>query len=141
MKSLVSSLLLIPLSLAAPTITERDVTPPSFKIGKVIYGGSGCPQGTLDVSVSSDSKILPLNFGPNFAASIGPNVAAEETRKNCQINMELLFSPGYQYSVYSADYTGYGDLDAGVSGRVQAQYYFSGQQNDVCKHPLYSSFY
>jgi hypothetical protein len=59
-------------------------------------------------------------------------VPAEQSRKNCQINIGLQFSPGYQYSVYSADYQGWGDLDAGVKGLVKSNYYFSGQQDQVC---------
>jgi len=45
--------------------------------------------------------------------------------------MKLQYSPGYQYAVYSADYVGYGDLDAGVKGTVKANYYFSGQTDQV----------
>ena len=72
-----------------------------------------------------------VGFGSDFTASVGPNVDADQSRKNCQLNIDLQFSPGYQYAVYSADYAGWGNLDSGVKGVVKANYYFSGQTDQV----------
>ena len=58
-------------------------------------------------------------------------MTADQSRKNCQINLDISYSPGYSYSVYSADYTGYADIDSGVKGTVAAHYYFSGEQDTV----------
>lgn len=114
--------------LASPT---PAAAPGGFKVAKVIYGGSGCPQGSLDVDITSDGKILPITYGKDFAASIGPNTDASQSRKNCQLNLDLRFNPGFQYSVLSADYEGFAKLDQGVTGRVKSTYYFSGEQNQV----------
>ncbi|KAF2808241.1 uncharacterized protein BDZ99DRAFT_499606 [Mytilinidion resinicola] len=76
---------------------------------------------------SDDGKILPLVFGDDFSASIGPNVAITENRKFCQLNFDIDFSAGFQYAVYSADYLGYANLDSGVQASITALYYFSGQ--------------
>ncbi|KAF2273467.1 uncharacterized protein EI97DRAFT_158900 [Westerdykella ornata] len=126
MKYTFTAVALAALSLASPVPDAAAASPPSFKITDVIHGGSGCPQGSIDIDFS-DSKILPIRFSKDFTASVGPNVPAEESRKNCQLNIALKYSPGYQYSVYSADYSGWGDLDAGVKGSVKANYYFSGE--------------
>lgn len=58
-------------------------------------------------------------------------MTADESRKNCQINLDISYSAGYSYSVYSADYSGYADIDSGVQGTVAANYYFSGEQDQV----------
>jgi hypothetical protein len=71
------------------------------------------------------------DFGNDFTAAVGPSVAPDQSRKNCQINIQLQYTPGYQYTVLGADYTGYGNLDAGVKGLVKANYYFSGYTNQV----------
>lgn len=130
MKYTFTALTLAALSLASPVPDAAAPAPPSFKIAKVISGGSGCPQGSIDIDYT-DSKILPIRFSKDFTAAVGPNVPVDQSRKNCQISMNLQFSPGFQYSVYSADYTGWGDLDAGVKGRVKSKYYFSGEVDEV----------
>lgn len=62
-----------------------------------------------------------------YVASIGPGIAITENRKNCQLNIGLAYPGGFQYSVFSADYRGYGEMDKGVSGTQKSTYYFSGQ--------------
>ncbi|KAK3201784.1 hypothetical protein GRF29_164g625709 [Pseudopithomyces chartarum] len=125
MKSLVALSLPL-LALSAPTTVERDSAPPSYRINKVVYGGSGCPQGSLDINWTNNG-ILPIYFGNQFTTSVGPNVSVDQSRKNCQINFDISYSPGYSYQVYSAEYTGYADIDSGVTAVVAAHYYFSGQ--------------
>lgn len=124
---------LLATSLANPVPATAD-SPPAFKINNVISGGSGCPQGTIDIDYSN-SAIMPIYFPKDFTASVGPNVPIDQQRKNCQISIDLTYSPGWSYSVYSADYTGYADLDAGVSAQVRALYYFAGYTQQVCILP------
>ncbi|KAF2450651.1 hypothetical protein P171DRAFT_516486 [Karstenula rhodostoma CBS 690.94] len=126
MKSLVAFSLPL-LALSAPLKRDASSAPPSFRINKVVSGGSGCPQGSIDVNWTNNG-ILPIYFGKDFTASVGPSVTADHSRKNCQINLDISYSPGYSYSVYSADYTGYANIESGVKGTVAAHYYFSGEQ-------------
>ncbi|KAF1971559.1 hypothetical protein BU23DRAFT_509645 [Bimuria novae-zelandiae CBS 107.79] len=114
------------LALSAPTSQDNTSAPPAFGINKVISGGSGCPQGSIDINWTNNG-ILPIYFGNAFTASVGPSVTADQSRKNCQINIDIAYSPGYSYSVYSADYTGWAAIDSGVTGVVAAHYYFSGE--------------
>jgi hypothetical protein len=130
MKYIILSTALAALSAASP-VPDAVSAPPSFKVGKVAYGGSGCPQGSIDVDISSDGRILPITFGKEFTATVGSGSDPAASRKNCQLNIPITFSPGFQYTVYSADYTGYADLDAGVKGSVQSNYYFSGEQKSA----------
>jgi hypothetical protein len=60
MKYTFTALALAALSLASPVPdVEAAAAPPSFKITKIISGGSGCPQGSIDID-HTDSKILPI---------------------------------------------------------------------------------
>jgi hypothetical protein len=129
MKSILA-LSLASLALASPVPEAPAAAPPSFKIQKVISGGSGCPQGSIDVNFS-DSSIMPIYFSRDFTASVGPSVSATESRKNCQINIDISYSAGWSYAVYSADFYGYADIDAGVTGTVKSTYYFSGETDQV----------
>ncbi|KAF2470966.1 uncharacterized protein BDR25DRAFT_261266 [Lindgomyces ingoldianus] len=125
MKYLLASAALAAVALATPVPDAVATAPASFKIARVVYGGSGCPQGSINVDFT-DSRLLPIYFGKDFTATAGTGVDAVESRKNCQINLDLQFSPGFQYTVLSADYSGWADLDSGVKGVVRANYYFSG---------------
>ena len=64
MKSLVG--LALPV-LAASAVVERDNAPPAFKLNNVIYGGSGCPQGSIDIKWT-DSGILPICMSHFFSS-------------------------------------------------------------------------
>ncbi|KAH8591777.1 hypothetical protein B0O99DRAFT_519074, partial [Bisporella sp. PMI_857] len=60
-------------------------------------------------------------------ASIGPGVPITESRKNCQINLNLQYPGGFQYSILSTVYRGYVGIDKGITATQSATYYFSGQ--------------
>ncbi|CAI6339345.1 unnamed protein product [Periconia digitata] len=113
-------------ALASPVPDSVAAAPPAFKIDGVTYGGSGCPQGSINVEYTSQG-ILPIYFNKQFTASVGSGVAPEEARKFCQLNLSLNYSPGWSYAVYSADYTGYASVDDGVKGTIKSTYYFSGE--------------
>lgn len=61
-----------------------------------------------------------------MVASIGKGVAVTENRKNCQINLDLQYPSGFQYSILDTMFRGYVDLEKGISGTQSATYYFSG---------------
>lgn len=125
-----ATLALAGVAFASPLPESAAAAPSSFKINGVISGGSGCPQGSIDVDYNSQG-ILPVYFSKEFTASVGSNVAPDQSRKNCQINLDLSYSPGWSYSVYSADYTGYANVDSGVKGIVKSTYHFSGDTAQV----------
>jgi hypothetical protein len=148
-------LALLPLAAAAPalpTIELGDAPPPGsvcllsldfmktttytiqVTIRGVSYGGTGCPQGTVSSQISSDRTIMTLIFD-SYIASIGPGISVTEQRKNCQLNVDIAYPGGFQYSILSADYRGYSSIQKGVSGTLKSTYYFSGQTAQVRSSP------
>ncbi|EHK97611.1 hypothetical protein M7I_6622 [Glarea lozoyensis 74030] len=125
-------LALVATAIAAPTLETRGDKPdPSqVTIKGITTSGTGCPQGSVGKFISSDLTTFTLIFD-KYVASIGPGVATTESRKFCQINLQLHYPQGFQYSIMSTIYRGYAALDAGVSGTQEATYYFSGQSNQV----------
>ncbi|KAF2458412.1 hypothetical protein BDY21DRAFT_385436 [Lineolata rhizophorae] len=113
-----------PAALDTQTFTPPD--PSTVQIMDVAYGGSGCPQGTVGTAISEDRTTMTLIFD-EYVASLSPQTPVTENRKNCQINVELQYPGGFQYSVFSADYRGYAAVDQGVTGTIRSTYYFSGQ--------------
>ncbi|KAL9115906.1 MAG: hypothetical protein Q9227_000274 [Pyrenula ochraceoflavens] len=110
----------------SPGLSAVAPDPTQVHINNVAYGGTGCPQGTVATAISEDKTTMTLIFD-SYVASMGKGVALTENRKNCQLNIDLTYPGGFQFSVFSADYRGYAALDKGVTGSQKSTYYFSGQ--------------
>ncbi|KAJ3410697.1 hypothetical protein HDV05_003469 [Chytridiales sp. JEL 0842] len=109
------------------TPSTGDKPDPSLvTIGNITHGGSGCPQGTVSKNFNADRTAFTLIFD-SYIASIGAGVPLTESRKNCQLNVDLRIPQGWQYSLGTVDYRGYWDLDTGVVGTSSAIYYFQGE--------------
>ncbi|KAL5396193.1 hypothetical protein PMIN03_002558 [Paraphaeosphaeria minitans] len=136
-------LLLLPtLALAAPAPLPIPQDKPSgheVEITAVTYGGTGCPDKTVQGLLSDDKTTITLSFD-QYTVQSGPNIPATERRKFCQLQLKLKYPGGFQYSVFGADYRGYASLEKDVTGTAQSTYYFSGQQNQVLSPQLSSSF-
>ncbi|KAF2185469.1 hypothetical protein K469DRAFT_726653 [Zopfia rhizophila CBS 207.26] len=97
------------------------------EITAVTYGGTGCPDKTVQGILSDDRTTITLSFD-TYTVQSGPSIPATERRKFCQLQLKLRYPSGFQYSVFGADYRGYASLEKGVQGIAQSTYYFSGQQ-------------
>lgn len=131
-----SILLLISSALALPTPTgSGSALPPGLDLSQIYiagitYGGSGCKQGTVGIKLSEDRKTFTLIFD-EYIATIGPKIPIQDSRKNCQINVDMHYPGGFQYSVMNTDYRGFVELDEGVKGTQKATYYFTGDQKQT----------
>jgi len=112
------------LTLALPAPSGPN--PDEVTIAGFTYAGTGCPAGSIASSASDDRTVLTLLYS-DYVASIGPGTAPSDHRKNCQVVLDIHYPQGFQYSIFSADYRGYEDLESGVTGQQVATYYFSGQ--------------
>lgn len=85
------------LALAAALPSERRNGPPAdqVQIVKVVAGGTGCPEGTVHNSTSTDKTLITLIYD-NYVASSGPGVSAKEHQKSCQLNLKIHFPQGWQ---------------------------------------------
>jgi len=127
---MLASILTLVLATAAfampANIAARAPDPSQVYINNIVYGGSGCPQGSVGSYISPDRQTFTLIFD-QYVASIGPGVAVAQSRKNCQLNLDLKYPGGFQYSILNTVYRGYAALDAGVTGVQATTFYFSGQ--------------
>lgn len=86
--------------------------PGQVYVNGITYGGSGCPQGSVGVSFSPDRTTFTAIFD-SFVASSGRGVPVTDQRKNCQVNLDLHYPQGWQYSIAEVDYRGFVALPAG----------------------------
>ncbi|HRI67906.1 MAG TPA: DUF4360 domain-containing protein [Polyangium sp.] len=110
-------------SRAASAQTSPD--PSKVSITSISYGGTGCPQGTVASSLSTDRKSLTLIFD-SYIASSGPGVASTESRKNCQLNINLKIPNTFNYAVSTVDFKGYVQLPAQKTATHRFTTYFQG---------------
>jgi len=122
----------IGITIPAPAATSTAVgpNPTEVYINSISYGGTGCPQGTVGSFISADKQTFTLIFDA-YVASIGPGIPVVQNRLNCQLNIDLQYPGGFQYSILGTQFRGYAGLDAGITGLQQATYYFSGSSQQV----------
>ncbi|KAF3929353.1 hypothetical protein ABW19_dt0200414 [Dactylella cylindrospora] len=116
---------------AKPTYTvPAGVDLSQIYVNGITYGGTGCPQGSVGTYISADRKTFTLIFD-NYVAAIGTGIPLTDSRKNCQLNIDIHYPQGFQYSIFSMDYRGYAWLEEGVTATQTATYYFSGYSQQV----------
>jgi hypothetical protein len=110
--------------------------PADIYVQSISYGGTGCPQGTVGQSISDDRSVFTLIFD-SYVASSGPGVPITESRKNCQLNINLHIPQGWAVAIGNVTYRGYAQLPAGVTGEQTALYYFQGTtQQALARTPI-----
>jgi hypothetical protein len=115
---------------AAPTERATGPDPSKVTFDAIIYAGSGCPAGSV-ANIANDDRTLLTTIFDSFIASVGPGVAVTENRKNCQMTLNIHYPGGFQFSIFEADYRGYAQLDADVTGLQKSTYYFSGSTSQA----------
>ncbi len=116
----------------APPVEPPPVEPPpgppldQIYIQTLSYGGTGCPAGTVDLSLSADGTAFSMRFNA-FTAILGPGISIVESRKNCQVNTMFHVPAGWTYALTSVDQSGYLELADGAQAKVKTIAYFQGQ--------------
>ena len=128
-------------SLGAPVAGRQAAEPPPehMVIDVVSANGSGCPDGTAEVSVSPDNKAFTVAYS-HFVAQVGPEAKPTDARKQCQLSLNVQVPEGYTYAVASADYRGYARLEEGASATETAYYYFQGESHTTRSGHEFSGF-
>lgn len=120
---------LVQVLLATATLMTAFVSPafaaPKVEIVGAGYGGSGCPGGSANVTVSPDGQELTILFDKFIA--LGNN--SRESRKSCNLTIPIKVPQGFQISLYDADYRGY--VAPKTTGQLRAEYFFAGGRGPI----------
>lgn len=124
---------------ASPTSARFGEEPPDGKITITVatVNGSGCRPGSAAVAVAPDNTAFTVTYS-EYLAQAGKGSKPTDSRKNCQIALNVHVPQGFTYAVARADYRGYASLAAGAKGVEQAGYYFQGQQETVRKRHTFT---
>ena len=116
------------LSVAAPTPDDKPDTS-QVTITGVTYGGSGCKAGTTHISNSSDRATFTIIFD-EYRQTACPGTKFSDSIKNSNLNFQVHYPPGYQYTICKNDFTVYALLDPGVTVKQKSSYWFAGFPGD-----------
>ncbi|MFI2263522.1 DUF4360 domain-containing protein [Streptomyces tubercidicus] len=128
---------------ASPTTTARfGDDPPTGKITITVatVNGSGCRPGSAAVAIAPDNTAFTVTYS-EYLAQAGGGSKPTDSRKNCQIALNVHVPQGFTYAIARADYRGYASLARGARGLETAGYYFQGQQQTARKSHSFTGPY
>ncbi|KAJ3269050.1 hypothetical protein HDV01_001919 [Terramyces sp. JEL0728] len=118
-------------ALALSALVAAQLPDPSqVTIQSISYAGTGCSPGTVVPVMAEDATSFTLIMS-QFVASSGPGTKVTDNRKNCQINLKMLYPQGFSYTITTVDYRGYVQLPNGISAQQKSTYYFTGETQQV----------
>ncbi|KAJ3316477.1 hypothetical protein HDV06_003607 [Boothiomyces sp. JEL0866] len=121
---------IIPAALLAAFALAQGPDPNQVMIESISYAGTGCGAGSVVPVLSSDATSFTLLMS-EFVASSGPGTTVTDNRKNCQINLKLMYPQGFSYTITTVDYRGYVQVPNGITAIQKSIYYFTGQTQQV----------
>jgi hypothetical protein len=113
-------LLLFALTLSAPVFAQNDIS-----LGDPGYGGTGCPDGTVSVTLSPDHKSLSLLFD-QYQLSVGGVTGKGFDRKSCNIAIPVHVPQGLSVSILKIDFRGFNHLPLSATSQFNVEYFFAG---------------
>ena len=111
----------------AAALPQGDIAPNPNDVyfRDVQYSGTGCPAGSAALSMQNDRKAFTLGLDA-YVVQSGPGISPIENRKACNLNVDLVYPQGWQYSIFTATYRGYAALDKDTIGTQKSTYWFTG---------------
>jgi len=102
--------------------------PPADRVvvDTVTVNGTGCPPGTVAVSVSPDNTAIGVTYS-SYVAAVGVGASPTDFRKNCNLNLLVHVPSGFTYAIAAVDYSGAALLAAGASAVLRTRLFFQGQ--------------
>ena len=109
-----------------PEPDTSDIDLSKIYVEGIAHAGSGCPSESVAFTHNSDWTVFTLVF-ERFSVSIGPGIPSAQRSKNCIVEARLRYPPGYQYTIYQADFRDQATLDKGVNATHQVSFWFAGE--------------
>lgn len=114
-----SILLFSAMMLSAPAFAD------DISLGEPGYGGTGCPAGTVSVTLSPDAKSLSLLFD-QYQVAVGGDSGKSFDRKSCNIAIPVRVPQGLSVSILKIDFRGFNHLPQSASSQFNVEYFFAG---------------
>jgi uncharacterized protein DUF4360 len=113
------------LALVAFVLSSAFAYADDIALGQPGYGGNGCPDQSVDATLSPDHKSLSLLFD-SYQVAAGGDSGHSFDRKSCNVAIPVHVPQGLSVSVLAIDYRGFNHLPAGASSQFNVEYFFAG---------------
>jgi hypothetical protein len=122
---------------AAASVHHRAGRPAEqVAIEVVKVNGSGCRAGTAAVAISPDNTAFTVTYS-GYVVQAGADAGKKDPWKDCKLNLKVGVPKGFTYAIPSIDYRGFGHLEPGATGQLNASYFFQGAGRTVTmNHPF-----
>ena len=116
-------------TLTVPAQAARLADPPdgTVTVQLVTVNGTGCPVGTTAIALdpNHENEFFTITYNA-FTAQVGPGIPLIDSRRGCQISVQVKVPSGFTFAIAKTDYRGFANLARGAFGVERASYYFSG---------------
>jgi hypothetical protein len=97
----------------------------SIYLGQPGYGGTGCPQGSVNAVLSPDAQTLSILFD-QYMTQVGGSTKKTIDLKTCAVSIPVHVPQGYSVSLIRLDYRGFNSLPHGAQTQLDIEYFFGG---------------
>jgi hypothetical protein len=119
----------VPVALVALALSAAPANADDVRLGKLAYGGSGCPGGSASITLSSGQKALRLLF-KQYQVAVG-GTGKSFDRKTCNLAIPLHVPQGKSVSILAVEYHGFNRLPPGARAQFSAEYFFAGGRGPI----------
>ena len=112
--------------MGASAIAASAHAQPGIYVRNITHAGTGCAAGSLDVELRDEGAVLALGFD-DFTASAGRGEPLSNSRKACQLLIDIVKPDGLQFRLRSVAFEGYYSLGYSASAQIKTTTYFQGQ--------------
>lgn len=116
--------------LAVALPSSETSAPNKVKVHSVKLLGSGCPEGTADVTVDATGSLFEATFS-EYHVQTGPGTKAADWRANCKLTINMEFDSGYQFSILETSMKGFAEIPKKGQGRCDNTFYFTGERDKI----------
>lgn len=120
----------------ADDVVDRSAElPDSISLRGFAHAGSGCAAGSAQGEFPIGSELFIIWDG--FEAAAGSGIPLRDARKNCQVNLDINHTVGWQYTVESIEYSGKVNVADGTQAVAGTAHYFQGSAETVRSNTLF----
>jgi hypothetical protein len=108
------------------TAGKKTSTP--ILMNEPTYGGSGCPDGTVSVTLTEDRKSMSVLFD-GFVAEAGTTTGVARDIKSCKMVIPITVPKGFQFAILKTDQRGFYSIPKKGTVSFESSYYLSSAKN------------
>lgn len=99
----------------------------NVKLEAPMIGGTGCPEGTVGLTLTPDSKTISIIFD-SYKVQAGRSFSLKKDIKYCSLRVPVDIPAGFQFAIVKLDYRGYNSIPERARVSYLTTYSFADQQ-------------